>query len=465
MSHDEQKTFRVAIVGSGPAAFYTAQQLLLQSSAPRIDMFEKLPAPFGLVRYGVAPDHEKIKSVTRIYDTVARREEFRFFGNVEYGRDLTLDTLQRRYHQIVFCTGAQTDRSLGIPGEELPGSHAATEFVAWYNGHPDFRKCAFDLTRRTAIVIGVGNVAIDVARILCRTADELRQTDIAEHALEALEDSAIEEVILLGRRGPAQAAFTGPEVKELGELSRATPTTRTDEVQLDALSAAALAHTPDKATRRKVEILQSYADRAVPAGHRRLTLRFLVSPLEILGSAARGVTGIRIARTVLEGDPATRLTARVTDDVEELPAGLVFRSVGYRGVALPGLPFDERSGCIPNAAGRISGGGGECLRGLYTAGWIKRGPSGVIGTNKPDAVETVAAMIEDRERGRLLTPDRTDDEAMPATMRALGLRWIDYEQWLAIDACERHRGEQAGRPRIKCVEPAEFFEALEPRSA
>jgi ferredoxin--NADP+ reductase len=365
MQTTPEQPLRVAVVGAGPAAFYVVQHLLQGKGLQlRVDMFERLPTPYGLVRHGVAPDHQKIKTVTAVYQKLGQRPEFRFFGNVEFGTDLSLDDLLGHYHQVVFATGAQTDRRLGIPGEDLPGSHPATEFVAWYNGHPDYARLAFDLGCRSAVVIGAGNVAVDVARILCRTPDELARTDIADYALEALGRSRIEEVSLVGRRGPAQAAFTNPEVRELGELEGAEPLTLPDEVELDPLTREALDRDEDKTVRRKVEILQGYASRREPRP-RRLWLRFLLSPTEILAGPDGRVAGVRFVRNVLCPGGDSELKARATDTFEELPAGLVFRSVGYRGVPLPGLPFRDDMGTIPAAAGRVlAAPGGAPLRGV-----------------------------------------------------------------------------------------------------
>ncbi len=448
-----ERPLRVAIVGSGPAGFYAAQHLFRTKELNvQVDMFDRLPTPFGLVRHGVAPDHQKIKSVVAVYDKIARREEFRFFGNVEYGRDLTLEEMKSHYHQIVFSTGAQTDRRLGIPGEDLAGSFPATEFVAWYNGHPDFRDLEFDLSCERAVVIGVGNVAVDVARILSRTPEELARTDIADYALEALKDSRIREVLLLGRRGPAQAAFTNPEVKELGELEGAACSTLADEVELDSLSLAELEQAADKATSRKIDILKSYVDRKEPDKPRRLVIRFLVSPTEIRGSER--VESIRLARNELYADDAGRLRSRTTDHAEWVDTGLIFRSVGYRGVALAELPFDEGRGIVPNEQGRVA------LPGIYVAGWIKRGPSGVIGTNKPDAKETVGAMLGDLEAGTLLTPSSPGPDAIPSLLESKRIRFVTYDDWLELDRQEVARGEPLGRPRLKFTDRSSLLDAV-----
>ncbi len=457
-----EQPLRVAVIGSGPAGFYVTQHLFrAPDTVVEIDMFESLPTPFGLVRFGVAPDHPKIKSVTKVYEKQAANPNFRFFGNVEYGKDLLLDDLTGHYHQVVFCTGAPADRRLGIPGEDLEGSHPATEFVAWYNGHPDYADHRYDLSCERAIVIGVGNVAVDVARILCRVPEELATTDIADHALEALRQSRIREVLLLGRRGPAQAKFTNPEVKELGELTDTLTQVLPEEAELDELSRAEVEAAGDKATKRKLEIISGLVGRDEPGKSRRLILRFLVSPEEILGDETGRVSGIRLGKNRLVARVGGGLSASPTGVTENHACGLVFRSVGYRGVALPDLPFREDWGVLPNEAGRILGADGGALRGLYTSGWIKRGPSGVIGTNKPDAGETVRAMLEDLVAGRHGDPVQPQREALDALLVARGVRPVDYADWQKIDAAERRAGKSAERPRVKLVTREALRAALE----
>ncbi|HXH82553.1 MAG TPA: FAD-dependent oxidoreductase [Candidatus Tectomicrobia bacterium] len=456
------RPLRVAIVGAGPAGYYTAEALLRRDDVvAEVDVFDRLPTPYGLVRAGVAPDHQKIKGVTAAFDKVAAHPRFRFFGCVTIGADVTVDDLRAHYHQIVYTTGAQTDRRMGIPGEDLARSHPATEFVAWYNGHPDYRDRRFDLSQERVAVVGVGNVAIDVARILCRTPEELARTDIADHALEALRASRVREVYLLGRRGPAQAAFTNPEIKELGELAGADVVVVPEEVALDPLTREALEKSGDRATRKKVEILQGFAARP-PAGRpRRLVLRFLVSPVELLDDGTGAVGGMRLARNRLVPTPTGTLQAEPTGEVETLPVGLVFRSVGYRGVAIPGVPFEERWGVVLNEAGRVLDPATRAPRtGEYVAGWIKRGPSGVIGTNKPDAVETVTAMLEDAAAGRTLTPPEPTATAAEQLIRSRRPRCVTYDEWLRLDEIEVERGRLQGRPRVKFTRVGDMLEAL-----
>jgi ferredoxin/flavodoxin---NADP+ reductase len=454
-------SLRVAIIGAGPAGFYAAEYLLRNDDpVVEVDLYDRLPTPFGLVRSGVAPDHQKIKNVTRVFERVAENPRFRFFGSVCFGEHLRLEDLQDHYHQVLFTTGAQTDRSLEIPGEELEGSHSATEFVAWYNGHPEFRHLSFDLSAERAVVVGIGNVAVDVARILCRTPEELITTDIADYALEALRESRIREVVMLGRRGPAQAAFTHPEIKELGAMADADVVTMQDEVALDPLSEAELANNPDRMVAKIVELLQDYAQREPTGRSRRIVVRFLVSPVEIVGDEKGRVSAVRIVRNELVEGKDGRIRPRATDQTEELDAGLVFRSVGYRGVPLEGVPFHDGWGIVPNDAGRILDDGGQPVPGLYVAGWIKRGPSGVIGTNKPDAQETGAAMLQDAARGVTLAPAHPDADAAERRIRERQPHVFTYEDWRKLDAHEVALGKAAGRPRVKltCVE--DMLEAL-----
>ena len=458
----EAHPLRVAIVGAGPTGFYAADQLLKQGGlVAEVDMFDRLPTPYGLVRAGVAPDHQKIKSVTAAFEKVAAHPRFRFFGGVELGTHVTVADLRQHYHQLFYCTGAQTDRRMGIPGEDLAGSHPATEFVAWYNGHPDYRDLPFDLSQERAAVVGVGNVAVDVARILCRTHDELLATDIADHALEALRKSRIKEVYLLGRRGPAQAAFTNPEIKELGELADADIGVRPEEVALDELSRAALERDPDRATTKKVEILQAYALRRPSGKTRMLTVRFLVSPVELIGNSAGEVVAMRLVKNTLRATATGTLQPKPTDQFEELPVGLVFRSVGYRGVPLPGVPFNESWAVILNEKGRVlDPGTKQPLAGEYTGGWIKRGPTGVIGTNKPDAAETVACMVEDLAQGLTLHPAAPSAEAAERLIRERQPRFLSFQDWLRLNELEVGRGRAVGRPRVKFTRVEEMLQAL-----
>ena len=450
--------WRIAIIGAGPAGFYAAEHFFKQADLHvHVDVYDRLPTPHGLVRAGVAPDHEKIKNVTRVFDRTASNPAFRFFGNVEYGTHVQLSDLAKYYHQVYFSTGAQVDRALGIPGEDLERSHSATEFVAWYNGHPDFRDLTFDLSQERVAVIGVGNVAIDVARILCKTVDELKTTDIADYALDALAKSKVKEVILMGRRGPAQAAFTLKEIKEMGELEDASSVTLPEEMELDEHSAAALEASPDRMTTSKLDVLNGFIGGTNPDASRTCHVRFLVSPMELTDDGSGGVGGMKVGRNKLEPSSSGRLGARATGETFDWPVGLVFRSVGYRGVALPDIPFREDWGVIYNDKGRITSADGEVVTGCYAGGWIKRGPSGVIGTNKPDAVETVECMIEDLVAGRHFSPDSDDIEQLVHSRQPHA---FSYADWQKLDDLETSRGAASGRPRVKFTSVDEMVAAL-----
>jgi ferredoxin/flavodoxin---NADP+ reductase len=447
---------RAAIIGSGPAGFYAAAALLARDF--EVDVYDVLPTPFGLVRAGVAPDHPKIKTVTRAFAKTASHPHFQFIGGVELGSDVTREELLERYHVVIYAAGTSADKRLGIEGEDLPGSHAATEFVAWYNGHPGYTERSFDLSAQRAVVVGNGNVAIDVARMLVLDPDELRPTDTADHAIEALAQARVQEVVLLGRRGPAQAAFTNPELLELGELRRADVVVDPADVALDPLSQAWLdSDAADGTARRNVEILRRYASQEPSGRSHRIVLRFLRSPLEILGSGR--VEGLRVAVNRIEVRPDGSLTAVPTGAQETIECGLVLRSIGYRGVAIPGVPFDERAGLIRNAGGRVLGEDGEQLIGEYAVGWIKRGPSGVIGTNKKCANETVAHVLEDVEAGLVHEPAAPVDAAGVAEwIHAKVPTAVTWEGWERIDAHETRSGEPLGRPRVKLVRLPDMHE-------
>jgi len=419
---------RVAVVGSGPAGFYAAGALLSADPPAEVDMFDRLPTPWGLVRLGVAPDHPKLKTVSRAFERIAEQPGFRFLGNVEFGRDIHHADLVRLYDAVIYAVGAQTDRRLGIPGEDLRGSWAATEFVAWYNGHPDYQQLDFDLSVERAVVIGNGNVALDVARMLALTHEELEPTDATDASIAAIASSPIREILVVGRRGPAQAAFTTPELHEMGELAGA-------DVIVDP---AELQGAQPKGTNaeRNVTVLQEFAAREPEGKPRRVVFRFFRSPVAILGEER--VEGIELVRNELDADERAMPTA----EHESLPCGLVFRSVGYQGVELPGVPFDPATGTIPNEGGRVE-------PGVYCAGWIKRGPTGVIGTNKKDATETVELLLEDAPAGRLDPKPDATAPAVDALLDERGVRVVEYAGWMAIDEMERAAGEKVGRPRVK----------------
>ncbi len=459
MAGTPDNPLRVAVVGSGPAGFYATGHLLAAKDVTAaVDLYDRLPTPFGLVRAGVAPDHPKIKSVTRVYEKTAARERFRFFGNVEVGRDVTHAELKEHYHAVVYAYGCERDRHMGIDGEDLPGSWAATEFVAWYNGHPDYQDLEFDLSARRAVVIGNGNVAMDVARMLVLPREELDTTDTTDAAIDAIAESGVEEVVIVGRRGPAQAAFTNPELRELGELTDADVIVDPAEVELDDHSARSIEGDGEITHRRNVEILADYA-RRTPAGKpKRVVLRFLRSPVAIHGDGK--VESIELVRNQLEHGGDGGLRAQSTGEHETLECGLVFRSIGYRGAPIEGVPFDEWHGTIPNEEGRIVNPETQSsIAGEYVAGWIKRGPSGVIGTNKRDAQETVEHVLDDLAEGRLADPAAAEPDGILALVRERQPDLVAYAGWEAIDAAEKAAGEPLGRPRVKLTSVSEMLAA------
>jgi ferredoxin--NADP+ reductase len=443
-------TTRAAVIGAGPSGFYATEQLLREGLA--VDLLDALPTPYGLVRAGVAPDHPKIKSVTRMYDRTAQHPGFRFFGGVEFGADITRAHLLERYHAVVYALGTQTDNRLGVPGEDRPGSVAATEFVAWYNGHPRYADQGFDLSCSRAVVVGNGNVAIDIARMLVLDPGELASTDAADHAIEAFAGASVSEVIILGRRGPAQAAFTNPELRELGGLVRADVVVDPGEVELDAHSAAWLESDDASPTaRRNVAILREFAGRAAAGRSHRIEFRFCRSPVEIVGDGDGPVTGLRVVRNRLERGAGGAVRAVSTGEEEVIPCGLVVRSIGYRGRPLPGVPFDDRRGLIRNECGRVCEADGTPRAGEYAVGWIKRGPSGVIGTNKKCAADTVTRLLDDRARGGLNEPTAPGGDAIEAWLRGQVPGLVTWRGWQAIDEHERRLGAPEGRPRVKLV--------------
>lgn len=445
---------RVAIIGAGPSGFYAAEALLEYSGRPiQVDMFDRLPTPFGLVRGGVAPDHQKIKSVTRVYDKIAMRPGFRFLGNVTFGVDLTCADMPSHYHAVVVASGADTDRRMGIPGEDAAGSHAATDFVGWYNGQPERAELRFDLSHEHAVVVGNGNVAVDVARILVAGADALAATDIADHALDALARSAVRHVDVLGRRGPAQAAFTPKEIRELAELPGVTLVVDPADLALDAVSEAHL----DDDARKVMTALHAVAGRTPASGDRVVRLRFLCAPMAIVGTGR--VQGVELGDNVIVDDDGPR--AQPTGRSAFVPAGLVLRAIGYRGTATPGLAFDERRGVIPSRDGRILDSvDGASHVGWYVAGWIKRGPTGVIGTNKPDARSTVQSLLADLEAGVLPTPSASS-ENLDRLLAQRCDRVVSYDDWQVLDEIERKAGDRDGRPRRKFTTVAAMLGALD----
>ena len=459
----EKRPLRVAVVGAGPSGFYAVDALLRRKEVLiEVDTFDRLPVPYGLVRFGVAPDHQNIKAIIKGYERIAANPRFRFFGNIQFGRDIHLEDLKAHYDQIIYAVGAETDRKLNIPGEMLSGSYTATEFVAWYNGHPDYVDSQFDLSHERTVVVGIGNVAMDVTRILAKSADELATTDIADYALESLRTGNIREIVILGRRGAAQAAFTPKEIKEIGSLEGVDLLVDSADVVLDEESKRLLES--DKQARANVEYLTEKSREGQGASPKKVHLRLLRSPVEIIGENGH-VIGVKIERNVLTKSESGDMRPRGSGEFETIPCGTIFRSVGYHGIPLPGVPFDQANGVIPNERGRIVDlESGEVVRGQYVVGWIKRGPTGLLGTNKSDSSETVEAMIDDIQ-GQT-APIRGDREpgGIESFLSSKDASYLTFSDWKELDLLEIEKGEALGKIRQKFVHLSEMFEALNKRS-
>ncbi|MCK0174754.1 MULTISPECIES: FAD-dependent oxidoreductase [Mycobacteriaceae] len=459
----QERPYYVAIVGSGPSGYFAAASLLKAADGQdgadpprdvRVDMLEMLPTPWGLVRSGVAPDHPKIKSISAQFDKTSSDPRFRFFGNVAVGEHVQAAELAERYDAVIYAVGAQSDRALGIPGEELEGSVAAVDFVGWYNAHPHFEQITPDLSGARAVVIGNGNVALDVARILITDPDALSRTDIADHALQTLRPCGVEEVVIVGRRGPLQATFTTLELRELGALEGlddvdviVDPDDLADITDEDLEAAG-------KTVKNNVKVLRGYAEKGAGRGaseaKRRIVFRFRTSPIEIRGDGR--VESIVLGSNELVTDPTGRIVAKDTGVREDLPAQLVVRAVGYRGVETPGLPFDERTGTIPHTDGRV-----EDSRNAYVVGWIKRGPSGVIGSNKSDSQATVDRLLADLATGELADFGTGHAEEVVEWLLSRQPKLVTDDHWRVIDEHERTAGEGSGRPRVKLTNVAEML--------
>ncbi|MDQ3761315.1 MAG: FAD-dependent oxidoreductase [Actinomycetota bacterium] len=431
---------RVAVIGSGPSGLYAADELS-KHDAVSVDVLDRLPCPYGLLRYGVAPDHLKMKSLEITLRKILERTRVRFLGGVELGTGISVDELREYYDAVVYATGSPVDRRLAIPGEDLPGSFSATEFVAWYCGHPDAQVDAFTLDARSAVVIGVGNVAVDVARILAKSAQELGVTDMPDHVLKVLDKSAVSDIHIVGRRGPAQAKFTTKELRELGELANADVVVDPAELLLDEAGTELVES--NKTVRRNLETLQEWSTRPQQDRARRIHLRFLLSPVAVLGTER--VEAVQCERNVLDGSGGVTGTGETVT----LAAQLLLRSVGYRGLPLPGVPFDEQAGVIPHVAGRVQRNGSTAI-GEYVVGWIKRGPTGVIGTNKSDAKETVEQLLHDLDA--LPRAPHREPNAITDRLAQRGVGVVTWAGWEAIDAAEQALGVAAGRARIKIAE-------------
>jgi ferredoxin--NADP+ reductase len=453
------RPLRVAVVGAGPAGLYAAEALLNKPDLTvTVDVLDRFPTPFGLVRDGVAPDHQSIKAVTRVLDRTLADPRVRLFGNVTFGVDLHHRDLKRHYDQIVYAVGAQADRRMSIPGEGLPNSHAAIAFVGWYNGHPDYRDLPVDLSCERAVVVGNGNVAVDVARMLVSSPEELGRTDMADHALEALANSKVREVVVLGRRGAAQASFTTPELRELGKLDGVDVVVDPGEIELDPASRSVVEE--DRTARANLKHLHEYAGRTEQSAPRRLSLRFLASPVEVLGRDG-GITGLRVERNQLMVDAYGGIRSKGTGGFELIEAGLVVRSIGYRTVPIEGVPFDPATSTVSNIAGQVAHpSSGEVVAGEYVVGWAKRGPTGRIGNNKADAVATVEVMVADLRTLKGIRDDHRDPSRIEAVLRRRGIDYTTYQGWKVLDAHELARGAAQGRPRVKVCAVPEMLEVI-----
>lgn len=442
---------RVAVIGSGPSGIYAADALVSQSEIPvTVDVIDRLPVPFGLVRYGVAPDHVSIRSVRDTLNKVLDKPGVRFIGNLEIGSDVTVGDLHAYFDAIIFTYGASRDRRLGIPGEDLDGSVAATDFVAWYCGHPDADRETFERlvpTATSAVVVGVGNVAVDVTRVLAKTVGELDHTDMPQHVLDTLGRSQVADIHLLGRRGPAQATFTTKELRELGELLDADVIVRPEDLAFDEASQAAIAQ--DKAIARNVEVIREWSTRTPTGKPRRVHVHFLARPVELRGDDR--VREVVVERTELDGSGGVTGTGQLT----VIPADLVVRSVGYRGTAIDSVPFDERGNVIPHTDGRVQR-EGTTVAGEYVAGWIKRGPTGIIGTNKKDATATVASLLADA--GALPAAAHPEPEAFDAFLAGRGIEVVPTAGWQSIDQAEQALGQSRGRDRTTIHDRAELLQ-------
>ncbi len=439
----ESRPLRVAIVGAGPSGFYVADSLFRAKIPVVVDAFDRLPTPYGLLRGGVAPDHQQMKTVGKYYEKVALTPGFSFFGNVKVGQDLTVEELKLHYDAVVFTCGAETDRRLGIEGEDLPGSETATAFVGWYNGHPDHQAHSFDLNAERIVIIGQGNVAIDVARILAKTPAELKVSDITEHALHALAKSRVKEIVLVGRRGPVQSAFTELEIKELGELEDCDIFVNPADIELNAASQQELDEPSNNKARKNVAVLREFAPRPLHGKSKKIVVKYFASPVAILGNGK--VESIVVEKNRLEGEAGNQ-KAVGTGETETLSCQMVLRSVGYKGVSIPGVPFEERKGVFPNQGGRITE-NGAVVPGLYCSGWIKRGPSGVLGSNKPDGAATVEALLADMAH---LTPCvNPHTESVLSLLSSRHVAVVSFDDWKKLDAEELRRGVELGKPREK----------------
>jgi ferredoxin--NADP+ reductase len=449
MSNIDKPKMRLAIVGAGPAGIYAADLLIkseLRDFEVSIDLFDLLPAPYGLVRYGVAPDHPRIKGIMRALYEVLDRGDIRFFGNVEYGKDITLEELKRHYNAVIFATGAIRDADLNIPGIELDGSYGAADFVNWYDAHPDFAR-TWPLNAKEVAVIGNGNVALDVARVLVKVPEQMLTTDIPAHVFAGLKDSPVTDVHVFGRRGPAQVKFTPLELREATHLEGVDTIVYEEDFKYDAGSEAAIES--NNQTRVMVKTLEGLRTKEQTGASRRLHLHFFSQPVEVIGEDGK-VVGFKIERTELDGNGGVVATG----ELREFNVQAVYRAVGYFGSPLPQIPFDAKAGVIPNSGGRVLAADGQQLPGVYATGWIKRGPIGLIGHTKSDALETIGNVIGDR--ATWWQPSQPEEAAVVELLDGKGVQYVTWADWLKVDAEEIRLGEAEGRERIKLFEREDF---------
>lgn len=453
----EENPLLVAIVGSGPSGFYAAEALIKSDVNVKVDILERLPSPYGLVRSGVAPDHQKLKQAIKLYEKIAASSDFNLISNVSVGNDVSVEDLCKSHHAVILTCGAESDRKLGVPGEDLTGSYTATEFVGWYNGHPDYREREFDLSHDVAVIIGQGNVAADVSRILSKTVDELKHTDIAQHALDVLAESKIKEIHVIGRRGPAQAKFTPKELREFGELSDCNSIVLEQDMVLNPESEKELEEKSNIASKKIYDLFCEFSKREPdPEKSRKCFFSFLMGPKELTGNGK--LEKVVLEKNKLSGEPFKQ-SARGTGETIELETGILFRSIGYRGVPISGVPFHDSWGTIPNEQGRVTQ-DGKTVSQLYTAGWIKRGPSGIIGTNRACSVETVDCLLQDLAKlddGN----KKSGASAIYSILDSKNIRHINYDEWKKIDAQEVERGERRGKPREKYTYIDEMLSVIE----
>ena len=458
----KQRPLTIAIIGSGPSGFYAADALLKQkNSSVEVDMFEMLPTPYGLVRAGVAPDHQKIKTVSKIYDDIAQLPQFRFWGNIEFGKDLKKSDILERFDAVIYATGLQSDRKMGIPGEHLAGSTSATEFVGWYNGHPDFQHLEFDFSTENVAIIGMGNVAMDISRILAMTGDELSATDIAHHALQPLSESRIKNIYLIARRGPMQAAFDNTSTRVIPRLSGAVALVDPDELKLEQETRMILEQTREQRIINNLKFLDAISKNRASPDLRNIYFLFRRTPLEIYASKKNIAGGLRMVKNELFQDEFGSLKSRATDVAENLEAGLVIRSIGYQLKPLPDVPFDVRQGVIANDDGRvISIETRDICPGEYVTGWAKRGPTGVIGTNKPDAMATVRYLLEDFQNKTAGVGDEPQSQRVMDLLKSKKLVFVPFEDWKILDKAELEEGKKKAKPREKITTVEEMLRVI-----